>query len=156
MLPVGARYLEFADYLVIIARGADTMQLERILTHRKDEILADMTQALGMITCNNGSEATFQRGNRSSVIDVTFATTRTATVIKNWRVVDAASLSDPIYIALSVQSFPHASPSTRPTLRLIPNKLTEFLASNPFPFDSESHYVESQAEAFSETITWIR
>jgi len=46
--------------------------------YRKSEILADMTQALGMITCNHGSGATFRRGDRSSMIDVTFAPQRTA------------------------------------------------------------------------------
>lgn len=37
-LPVGARYLAFAGNLVIIAPGADTMQLETILTPSIDRI----------------------------------------------------------------------------------------------------------------------
>lgn len=122
---------------------------------KKGEILADMIHSLGMITCNHGSEATFQRGNRSSIVDVTFATPCTAASIQNWKVVDVVSLSDHNYIAFSVQSSLHVPPPTRPAPKLAPNKLTEFLASNPLPFNVESLDVEAQAETLSEVITRI-
>lgn len=54
--PRGARYLAFADDIAIIARGSDTMQLEKILTSTIEDIISWL-QGSGLQLAANKTEA---------------------------------------------------------------------------------------------------
>ncbi|KAL4153928.1 hypothetical protein QTP88_001761 [Uroleucon formosanum] len=122
---------------------------------KKGDLLADMIQALGMVVCNKGTEATFQSGNRSSIVDVTFATQRTAASITKWVVLEETSLSDHNYVHFCVED--NAEDDVQPCTitKVVPSKLKEYLDLNPFPLSFATYDVDALATRLSDTITQI-
>ncbi|KAL4134772.1 hypothetical protein QTP88_006487 [Uroleucon formosanum] len=122
---------------------------------KKGDLLADMIQALGMVVCNKGTKATFQSGNRSSIVDVTFATQHTAVSITKWVVLEEVSLSDHNYVHFCVEG--NAEPDVQPytNIKVVPSKLKEYLDSNPLPLSSNTQDVDALATRLSDTIIQI-
>lgn len=108
-----------------------------------------------MVVCNKGVEATFQSGNRSSVVDVTFATQRTAASIPYWAVLEETSLSDHNYVHFYVKVNAEIDVQPSATTKVVPSKLKEFLDSNPLPLSFASHDVDALATGLSDSITQI-
>ncbi|KAL4104668.1 hypothetical protein QTP88_019950 [Uroleucon formosanum] len=122
---------------------------------KKGDLLADMIQALGMVVCNKGTEATFQSGNRSSIVDVTFATQRTAASITKWVVLEETSLSDHNYVHFCVEANPEDDVQPCTITKVVPSKLKEYLDLNPFPLSFATYDVDALATGLSDTITQI-
>lgn len=57
---------------------------------------------MDLITCNVGNSPTFVRNLSRSIIDVTFATSRSALAIRSWKVLPLESLSLYRYITFSI------------------------------------------------------
>jgi len=122
---------------------------------KKGDLLVDMIQALGMVVCNNGKEATFQSGNRSSIVDITFATQRAATTVTNWEVLDETSLSDHNYVHFSVAAYAEVNVPPVIVNKVVPNQLKEFLEQNPLPLNLNTQDVDALATELSESITRV-
>lgn len=122
------------------------------MNDNKGNLLADLIQTLGMVLCNEENEPTFQSNNRSSIINITFATQRVAAAITNWGVFDIISLSDHRYIRFYVNDNPVAHVPSTAITKIFPDKLRVYLESNQFPTDPDIQDVEALATGLSDTI----
>lgn len=69
---------------------------------RRGDILSTWLVALGLYVCNRGAVPTFQRGNSSSIVDLTLASSSIIPRIQNWHVLDEESYSDHNYIVYTL------------------------------------------------------
>jgi len=122
---------------------------------KKGDLLADMIQTSGMVVCNKGTDATFQSGNRSSIVDVTFATQRTASSITKWVVLEETSLSDHNYVHFCVEFNAEADVQPCTNIKVVPSKLQEYLDLNPLPLSFTTNDVDALATGLTDTITQI-
>lgn len=68
----------------------------------KGEAVLDMASTLGLIVCNEGAAPTYERGGRSSHIDVTMASPTMMRKLHSWRVMNIDMASDHHPILFSV------------------------------------------------------
>lgn len=69
--------------------------------------LADMVARLNLTTLNEDNVSTFRRpGCRESILDITFASPKTALAVRDWRVLEDYNFSDHQYIHFSTGNAP--------------------------------------------------
>ena len=72
---------------------------------RRGKTVCEFVARNDLVIINKGDKCTFQRGEASSIIDLTIGSTRLARRIKDWEVLDDESLSDHRYIVFSVAAY---------------------------------------------------
>lgn len=64
--------------------------------------LAELIASLNLQVCHIGSSPTFERGSSKSILDLTFASPRTANLTIDWKVLDEETMSDHKYITYTI------------------------------------------------------
>jgi len=118
------------EYIVAGDFNAHSPSWDSPSTCAKGEALTDFASAICLIVINQGTEPTYERGGRSSHIDVTFASTGVSKLLYLWQVLQVNMASDhhPVVFKLGCAAKP-TQPHTKgwSWRRLDKDKLTSFL-----------------------------
>lgn len=72
-------------------------------TNCRGESILDFLSGTNLNICNRGTAPTFITRNRKEVLDLTLATNSSSLMVRNWRVSEAASLSDHCWILFRIE-----------------------------------------------------